>query len=93
MALEGGRQAAITVKVPLPQKLDTSAQGLEATWRKFKRSWDTYELASRLDTQDLKYRAAVFKTCLSDAARDVFEGLPFAADGDKDDITKIIPLF
>ncbi|KAK7105846.1 hypothetical protein V1264_017174 [Littorina saxatilis] len=84
---------SVTVKVPLPQRLELSAQGLEATWRKFKRSWETYELASRLDSQDEKYRAAVFKTCLSDDARDVFEGLPFEAADDKDKITKIIPLF
>ena len=83
----------VTVRVPLPQKFDTGSASLETAWRKFKRAWDTYEEASRLNTQDNKYRAAVFKSCLSDAAQDVFEGLPFEQADDKDDITKIVPLF
>ena len=83
-------QGQVTVRVPLPQKFDTSVQGLEAAWRKFRRQWDNYEVASRLATQDTAYRAAVFKTCLSDAAQDVCEGLPYENAADKNKIEKIL---
>ena len=86
-------QGQVTVRVPLPQKFDTSVQGLEAAWRKFRRQWDNYEVASRLATQDTAYRAAVFKTCLSDAAQDVCEGLPYENAADKNKIEKILTLF
>ena len=83
----------VTVWVPLPQKFDTSVQGLEAAWRRFRHQWDNYEIASRLVTQDTAYRAAVFKTCRTESAQEVLEGLPFENPGQKNEIDKILELF
>ena len=64
-------------------------QGLEAAWRRFRRQWDNYEIASRLVTQDTAYRAAVFKTCLTESAQEVLEGLPFENPGQKNEICEV----
>ena len=40
----------------------------------------------------MKYRVATFITCIGPDALEVYNGLPFESDDDKDDITKILEL-
>jgi hypothetical protein len=76
----------ITVNVPLPSKFDADVPNVEGAWKKFERSWSTYEVASRLSTQDDAYRAAVFTSCLSDASLDVLDSFKLT-DAEKKNIT------
>ena len=45
--------------LPTPGKLDIFSSSIEDTWRRWKRQWDAYEIATRLDKETLKYRTAV----------------------------------
>lgn len=79
--------------IPVPAKLDVHARNLEAAWRKFKRQWTNYEVATHLDTESPKYRKAVFLSVIGEDAFDVFDGFSFEEEESEDDITDVIAKF
>ncbi|CAC5397785.1 unnamed protein product [Mytilus coruscus] len=54
--------AAVPSIIPFPQKLDLDGN-IATNWRKFKRTWDNYEIASGLSEKDAKLRTATLLTC------------------------------
>ena len=54
--------------------------------------WDSFEIASRLNQQENKYRVATFITCIGSEALEVYNGLPFEAEEDKQVMTKVLDL-
>ena len=79
--------------IPIPTKLDIQPRNLEVAWRKFKRQWTNYEVASRLDREESKYRCSVLLACIGDEAFDVYEGLSFTDAEDRDDIEVLLQKF
>ena len=77
--------------VPLPPKLDMKTN-LSQGWKRWRQVWDSFEIVSMLDTQAMKYRVATFITCIGPDALEVYNGLPFECDSDKQDLPKILDL-
>ncbi|CAC5379298.1 unnamed protein product [Mytilus coruscus] len=78
--------------IPFPGKLDLDGN-ISTNWKKFKRAWDNYEIASGLSTKDAKLCTATLLTCIDPEAMDIFDGLAFESEDDKKDITKVIEKF
>ena len=55
-----------STSIPVPSKLDIQAPRdcLDTAWRKFRRQWDNYKKASRLEDEDRDYRTAVLLACI-----------------------------
>ncbi|KAG1676793.1 hypothetical protein GQR58_014105 [Nymphon striatum] len=79
--------------IPLPQKLDIDPDNLKQNWKKFKKIWDSYEIVTDLKYEEAKYRSAVFFSCVGPDAIDIFEGLSFESESDKEDIDVILRKF
>ena len=52
--------------------------------KKEKRRWNSYEVATRLDTESPKYRTSVLLACIGDEAFDVFDGFSFEKEDQND---------
>ena len=78
--------------IPLPQQL-TTVGNIATNWKKFKAQWNNYETATDLCKDPSKAkRTAIFLTCLSNDAYDVFESLQLDEE-DSRDIEKVIQAF
>ena len=78
---DSGRGGAVarprSVNVPLPPKLDLHGGNLDQSWKKFKRSWRNYLVASRVGEESHDFQTAVFLSCVGDDANDVYDGFDF----------------
>lgn len=81
----------IQSSIPLPSKLDFKGN-LAVNWKKFKRLWTNYEIASRLSTQSSNLRTATLLTCIGPDILEIYDGLPFGNEEEKTDIDKVIEL-
>ena len=81
----------IQSSIPLPSKLDFKGN-LAVNWKKFKRLWTNYEIASRLSTQSSNLRTATLLTCIGPDILEIYDGLPFGNEEEKRDIDKVIEL-
>ena len=75
--------------IPLPGKLDFRGN-LGENWKRFKQVWQNYEIAAHLREQSNELRTATLLTCIGTEALDVYNGLPFANEAEKTDITVVI---
>ena len=76
--------------LPTPGKIDIFSSSIEDTWRRWKRQWEAYEIATRLDRETPKYRTAVLLTCLGAEALEIHEGFSYDAGEDRHDIATVI---
>ena len=81
----------IQSNLPVPSRLDMSGNIAE-NWKKWKQVWDSFEIASRLNQQENKYRVATFITCIGSEALEVYNGLPFEAKENKQVMSKVLEL-
>ncbi|XP_032233946.1 uncharacterized protein LOC116616143 [Nematostella vectensis] len=81
----------IQSSTPLPGKLELKGN-LGSNWKRFKRVWDNYEIASRLNTQSKALRVATLLTCIGPDVLDIYDGLPFESEADQKDIDKVLKL-
>ena len=79
--------------LPTPGKVDILSTNIEDTWRKWKRQWEAYEIASHLDLETSKYRVAVLLTCLGPDAMEIHEGFRYEAGEDREKIETVIAKF
>ena len=63
--------------VPFPSKLETEGN-MASNWKRFRRVWSNYEIASRLVKQE--ERKATLLMCLGVDALEIVDGLNFAND-------------
>ncbi|KAK7101729.1 hypothetical protein V1264_020066 [Littorina saxatilis] len=77
-----------TANVPVPSKLGMEGN-LSQNWKKFRRQWDNYEIASRLD-KEREYRCAVLLACIGEDAVDVYDSMRFTEGENKKDISVVI---
>jgi hypothetical protein len=89
-ARRNGRRQA---KIPLPPKLDVNSGSLPNSWRKFKRLWDSYETVTDQKNDTSEYRTAVFLSCIGPDALDIYDGLSFASDDERNNIDTVIAKF
>ena len=84
----------IPINIPLPSKLELTGN-LATNWKKFHRAWNNYEIAARLKDPEnpainKSLRTATLLTCIGSDALDVYEGLEFDSEGDKQDIDIVL---
>ena len=81
-----------SAQIPALSKLNLEDENcLQQSWRKFKRSWDNYEIASNLIAETKGYRCAVLKTIIGEPAMEKYDGFKFdnaAAESDIDVVLK-----
>lgn len=78
----------IQVNIPFPPPMDLKGN-VATNWRRFKRAWDNYEIAARLKDQPNELRTATFLTCIGADMMEVYEGLAFASDAEKNNIAVV----
>ncbi|XP_028415723.1 uncharacterized protein LOC114539296 [Dendronephthya gigantea] len=77
------------VNIPLPAKLDLRGN-LASNWKRFKRIWDNYEIASRLRNESKELRTAALLSCIGIEGFETYEGLEWANDDEKTDIDIVL---
>ncbi|XP_052785334.1 uncharacterized protein K02A2.6-like [Mya arenaria] len=83
---------AVPSMIPFPPKLDMEGN-ISDNWKKFKRTWNNYEIAAGLAEKDEKLRTATLLTCIGPEAMDVFDGFHFAEEKEKTEIKTVIEKF
>ena len=84
---------AQAAQIPLPAQIKIATGQLASEWKRFSSQWNNYEIASELDKESTKRRAAVFLACIGTEAYETFLTMPIAQTNDKDDIEKLIEAF
>ena len=82
----------IPTNIPFPTKLDMKGN-LATNWKKFKRVWENYEIASGLKTKENEMRTATFLTCIGAEALEIYDGLQFDNENQSKDITVVLQKF
>ena len=75
--------------VPFPSKLETKGN-LASNWKRFRRVWSNYEVASRLVKQPKEERTATLLTCIGADALEIVDGLNFANEDERKDIDVVL---
>ncbi len=92
MGEEAQKVQYIPMNIPVPVPMSGSGN-IAANWKKFKRSWDTYEVAARLGKEGKEIRTATFLTCIGTEMQEVYDSLHFTETEDKNDITVVLKKF
>ena len=82
----------INTNLPLPQKLDFRGN-IVTNWKRFKRMWTNYEIATGLDKKLGKTRTATLLTCIGADALEIFDPFVFANEGEANDVDNVIAKF
>ena len=82
----------VFMNIPFPSKLDMKGN-VATNWKKFKRVWENYEIASRLKTKENEIRTATFLTCIDAEALEMYDGLKFDNDADKTKLEIVLQKF
>ena len=75
--------------IPLPAKLSVRGN-LASNWKKFRRMWNNYEIATRLRQESKELRTATLLTCIGVEALETYEGLEWANEDEKIDIDIVL---
>ena len=75
--------------VPFPSRLETMQRKC-SNWKRFRRVWTNYEVASRLFKQSKEGRTATLLTCLGPDALEIVDGLSFASEEERKDIDVVL---
>lgn len=75
--------------VPFLSKLETKGN-LASNWKRFRRVWTNYEVASPLVKQSKEERTATLLTCLGPDALEIVDGLSFASEEERKDIDVVL---
>ena len=75
--------------IPLPANLNVRGN-LASNWRKFRRVWNNYEIASRLRQESKELRTATLLTCIGVEALETYKGLEWANEDEKVDIDIVL---
>ena len=78
-----------TSNVPPPGRLELKGK-LSDNWKKWKQVWDAYEIVTKLNEKESKFRVATFITCIGAEALEVHNGLPFRSEDEKQDINVVL---
>ena len=83
-----GTTSAVLQYGPFPSKLEKG--NMASNWKRFRRLWSNYEIASRLVKQLKEERTATLLACLGAYALEVVDGLNFANDEERKDIDVVL---
>lgn len=92
------QQSIVMQAVPLiqgimpPKPLDTTTNITE-NWKQFKQIWENYAIITNLTAQTEQYRVALFLHCLGPDAMKIYNGMQFANETDRRNLSKIFEKF
>ena len=75
------------------QNLKCPMDVLTITGKKFKRQFQNYRVASRLDEEPNEFQSAVFLATVGEDAMDIFDGFKFEQEVDMQDLGEIMEKF
>ena len=75
--------------IPVPGKLDLRGN-LAVNWKKFRRIWEIYEIATHLNKQDSSLRVATLLSSIGSDVLDIFDGLSFDTEAEGQDINRVL---
>jgi len=78
-------------QIPLPPKLELSGN-LAQNWKRWRQLWDSYGIVSEINQRPKEYQVATFITCIGMEGLEVYNGLPFKEEQDKNDPKEILRL-
>jgi len=78
------------LKLPQPLKTDGN---LATNWKRFKRTWDNYSIVARLGRFDEKFKTAMFLSVIGEDAMEIFDGMDFTPETDRQVLSKVIEKF
>ena len=82
-----------TANIPAPSKLETTSGNIAQNWKRYKRSWQNYSVASRLAEERDEFQCAVFLATIGEDALDIFDGFKFRNEADKQNLPIVIQKF
>ena len=85
----GEPQPPINHGIPGPNKLSLEGN-IANNFKRFKRAWQVYEVASQVRNQDPAVRASCMKAYLTEDTQEVLEGLPFTDENHRDNADRIL---
>ena len=74
-------------------KLEIHSGNLSKEWKQWRQVWDAYEEVTVLRKKTNHLRVATFITCIGKEALEVHNGLPFASEEEKSNMTKVLELW
>ncbi|XP_062567680.1 uncharacterized protein K02A2.6-like [Saccostrea cucullata] len=77
--------------IPLPPKLEL-AGNVAQHWKSWKQLWDSYVIVTGLSEKTNAYQVATFVTCIGPEGLEVYNGLPFKDENEKNDPATILKL-
>ena len=84
---------SFSANIPVPEKMSFSGCKAE-NWRTFKRNFLNYSIASRLTKEpDTEYQTSVLLSIIGQDAYDVYEGLDFDSEDDRNDFHTVMDKF
>lgn len=79
--------------LPVPTALEIHDSQAAEKWKRFKRAWTSYSLATGLNEKEEKIQVATLLMVIGEEARDVFATFTWEAEGDDAKINKVITKF
>ena len=79
--------------LPVPSPLEIHDSRAAEKWKRFKRAWTSYSLATELDAKAEKVQVATLLTVIGEEAREVFATFTWETEGDDAKIKKVIVKF
>ena len=79
----------VLANVPFPPPLELTGN-LANNWKKFKRVWTQYEIASKLNKQDKAQRTATLLTCLGSEGLEIVDSFHFVDEAQRSDIDQVM---
>ena len=79
--------------LPVPQPLEIHDSQAADKWKRFKRAWASYALATGLDEKAEKVQVATLLTVIGEEAREVFATFTWAEAGDEAKINIVLRKF
>ena len=79
--------------LPVPQPLEIHDSQAAEKWKRFKRAWNSYSLATGLDAKTEKVQVATLLTVIGEEAREVFATFTWEEAEDNSKINKVLTKF
>ena len=85
--------AAASFGLPPPEPLQLQQGNTAQKWKKFKQSWNNYEIATGVAKKDEPTRVATLLTVIGEEAVDVYSTFTWNEEGDDLKIEKVLEKF
>ena len=85
--------AAGNYMLPSPAALDIHGENAGEKWKRFRRAWDSYALATGLSDKAKDIQVATLLTVIGEEAWDVYSTFTWATAGDNGKICPVLEMF